>query len=123
MPARLRLLLLAAFSCVTLGSAGVQADIRGARGVELSDEDLRYVERAANRLYRADAPVGSTERWENPASGNAGTVTVQRRFEDAGIPCWRTVHDVTLKNGPTYRIDAERCLVPAPAEATGGRRR
>ncbi len=104
-------------------TGGLHAEIRGAAGVTVEESDLPLIERAALRLYKPGVEIGSVERWSNPESGNSGSVTLGGRLDDGGVPCWRTVHDVTVK-GTTYRIDAQRCLVlPSAAPAARPARR
>jgi hypothetical protein len=52
--------------------------------------------------------VGDTQDWRNPASGNAGKVTVTRLFKYNGMACHALRYDFTYKatNTPrTYNAD------------------
>nr|WP_158045654.1 RT0821/Lpp0805 family surface protein [Skermanella pratensis] len=58
---------------MTAGGVLLGALLGGEVGKSLDRADQTYATRAADRAY--DAPVGETIRWENPESGNYGTVT------------------------------------------------
>ncbi|UEM23883.1 glycine zipper 2TM domain-containing protein [Skermanella mucosa] len=58
---------------MTAGGVLLGALLGGEVGKSLDRADQAYATQAANRAY--DAPVGETIRWENPESGNYGTVT------------------------------------------------
>ena len=45
-------------------------------GASLDKADLAYAEQATNRAY--EAPVGQSISWNNPDSGNSGTITPTR---------------------------------------------
>ncbi len=45
-------------------------------GASLDKADLAYAQQAANRAYTA--PVGQSISWNNPDSGNSGTITPTR---------------------------------------------
>ena len=51
-------------------------------GSSLDKADATYAQQANNRAY--SAPVGETIRWNNPDSGNYGTVTPTRSGTDNG---------------------------------------
>lgn len=50
-------------------------------GSSLDKADVAYAQSANNRAY--SAPVGETIRWNNPDTGNYGTVTPTRSGQDS----------------------------------------
>ena len=73
-------------------------------GQSLDNMDKLYAERAQSRA--ANAPVGQTIAWNNPDSGNFGTVTAARDGTNAqtGAYCreYRTTVDVGGKPESAY---------------------
>jgi hypothetical protein len=54
----------------------------------LTPQDLQPLEATASRLLNMDPPkVGTTEMWNNPATGVRGTVTLTRVALIRGLPC------------------------------------
>lgn len=51
-------------------------------GRSLDKADMVYANRAANQAHRA--PLGQTISWNNPESGNAGSITPVRDGNDSG---------------------------------------
>ena len=80
-------------------------------GFQLDESDLPLLETAAGKLYLTDdAEVGSVEAWNNPETGNRGTVKLIRKHEYKGLPCRRLQHDIELKRvGDPYRFVLDRC--------------
>ncbi|QQP92091.1 glycine zipper 2TM domain-containing protein [Skermanella sp. TT6] len=58
---------------MTAGGVLLGALLGGEVGRSLDRADQAYATQAADRAY--SAPVGETIRWQNPESGNYGTVT------------------------------------------------
>lgn len=58
---------------MTAGGVLLGALLGGEVGKSLDRADEAYATQAADRAY--SAPVGETIRWQNPESGNYGTVT------------------------------------------------
>ncbi len=53
----------------------------------LTGEDRKLIQNASSSLYRnPGAEAGRFETWENPNSGNHGTVTVVKQFEAKQMP-------------------------------------
>jgi len=61
----------------------------------LSQDDLNRMHAAAARLYEGRS-IGTVERWRNPDSKDAGTVTLLRRFEAKGMPCAQVEYKILL---------------------------
>jgi surface antigen len=101
------------------GSGKVAASIGGAlvgawvgkqvvRG--LSKEDRMYYDRAADRAEEAE--IGETVVWNNPETGNSGTITPTREGQtDAGEYCREYQQTVTI-DGQTERAYGTACRQP-----------
>ncbi|MDJ0894577.1 MAG: hypothetical protein QNJ92_05510 [Alphaproteobacteria bacterium] len=89
------------FCCATVvagGGAVAQVnpfDVEG--GIQIKKGDLTALTLAAQKLYDAKAPVGTVDEWENPKSGNRGTVTLIDHFERDGGPCMRLGYTFIIK--------------------------
>jgi surface antigen len=69
-----------------------------ASGGRITNDDLHLIEAAASKLYKADNPqVGASEKWNNPTTGNAGTVSLTQVFEKDGMPCRKLRHRIAVK--------------------------
>jgi hypothetical protein len=80
-------------------------------GFQLDESDLALLETAAGKLYLTDGvEIGAVEEWNNPKTGNHGTVRLIGKPEYKGLPCRLLRHDIKLKsiNDP-YRFTLERC--------------
>ena len=66
-------------------------------GIQIERGDLTALTVAAQKLYDAKAPVGTVDEWENPKSGNRGTVTLIDHFERDGGPCMRLGYTFIIK--------------------------
>ncbi len=83
---------------VAAGSAMAQGNpfaVEG--GIQIKKGDLVALTVAAQKLYDAKAPVGTVNDWENPTSGNKGTVTLIDHFEREGMPCMRLGYTFIMK--------------------------
>jgi surface antigen len=72
---------------------------------ELAKEDTDLIQQAA-REQMTGKPVGTTLKWSNSKTGNAGTVTLLENFEHEGRKCRTNKHIITQQaRGPkTYVI-------------------
>jgi surface antigen len=70
----------------SIAGAEVQIAQLGLPWSGLSRDDLGRMHAAAARLYEGRS-IGTVERWRNPDSNDAGTVTLLRQFETKGMPC------------------------------------
>lgn len=76
-------------------------------GQSLDQADQMYAERAYTQAQTA--PVGQQITWNNPDSGNSGTVTTTRTGRDAsGLPCREYQQDITIA-GRTQQIVGTAC--------------
>ena len=70
----------------------------------LTDEDWTLMRNASSSLYQnPEAKAGELETWENPHSGNHGTVTLVEQFEAKQMPCWRLRHSIKIKGQKDVR--------------------
>ena len=54
----------------------------------ITEEDKRLAEQASAKIYQAAAPqIGASQTWNNPGTGNEGTVTLVGFREHQGLPC------------------------------------
>ena len=107
---------LAVAALLALGTAtGAQAQITGFFGDQgpfLDRADLVLADQAATRLLRPQpAAIGTTETWAEPASGDSGTLTMERAYRSKGRDC-RTVgwHDM-FKSGAERTFHLNTCFV------------
>ncbi len=108
--ARLPMLFLLAVFGLAATSAPAANPFRGS-GFQLDEGDAALLEAAAARLYKADdVAEGTVVMWQNPATGNKGTVTLILNHEHNGLPCRRLQHDIGLKGvRDPYRFTVDRC--------------
>lgn len=66
-------------------------------GSSLDNADRAYAQQATSRAYVA--PVGETIRWNNPDSGNYGTITPTRTGSDNGGRVCREFHQTIYVGG------------------------
>ena len=102
------------------GAALAQINItgRGAPGIDLTKEDQDMLMEAGSRLRPDSTPIGKSETWSNPESGNSGNVTLierfRKKFQNDDLPCQKVRHD--LRNtkedkSRTYVVDV--CRLPS----------
>jgi surface antigen len=95
---RALLYLTAAFCISTLAAPAIAQINPFSRNQSITNEDLKLIESASVKLYKVDSPkVGAAERWDNPNSGNSGTVTLTQLFEKDGMPCRKLRHRIAVK--------------------------
>ena len=78
----------------------------------LTAEDKTAQAQAVSKA--TDAPVGKNIVWNNPQSGNKGTVTTTAKGKDDGGRQCRTLKStVTLADGKTETTDSKACKTPS----------
>lgn len=79
----------------------------------LSGDDIDRMSAAAARLYEGRS-IGTVERWRNPDTGNAGSVTLTRSFEQGGMPCRELAYEARIKGnaGNPERYTLNWCKTP-----------
>jgi surface antigen len=85
----------------------------GRSGFELTTGDVAILTETTRPFFDDDTvPIGTVKSWNNPKSGNNGTATLIRRFEQKGMPCRRVQHDIKLKTiADPFRFIIDRCRV------------
>jgi len=79
-------------------------------GKSLDKADQAYAEQASQQA--STAPIGETVAWNNPDSGNSGTITPQRDgYDTAGNYCREYQTTVTI-NGQKQRAYGTACRQP-----------
>lgn len=73
---------IAAIALGTLGGAFLGKSV----GDSLDRADLAYADRSSQKALET-AQTGQPVSWSNPDSGNSGTITPTRTYENAGQPC------------------------------------
>lgn len=79
-------------------------------GSSLDRADMSYANQANQKAYKA--PVGETVRWNNPESGNYGTVTPTRDgYSSSGRYC-REYQQTIVVNGKNQTGYGQACQQP-----------
>ena len=117
--ARLRLALGASAILCSLGAASATAQINPFRKygtVNLTKEDLRLMSGAASKLVQQSSKLGQTETWENPKSGNSGSISLLEVFRKNGMSCQKrrySIRSTKAADESVYVLDF--CRVPSGA--------
>jgi surface antigen len=89
----------------------------GPSGLQLTKEDYKEMAAAAQPLLIDDSlPIGTTQSWNNPKSGNQGSIKLLDRFETKyqgnTLPCRKLAYHVQTKGvADAYNITLDRCKV------------
>ena len=113
-------IILLAGGCLLAWPLGAHAQInpfRGYKGPTLTREDLAAGQAAAMKLLNDDqAEIGKSEDWAGPASGNSGSLSVQKAFQRQGMECRQLRSMVRYKRTPTAAprvFSLNACRTPA----------
>ena len=83
--------------------------------VGFTKEDAEMNQKAAASLYeKPDVKIGEKASWQNPASGNAGTVTATRIYKYKDMPCVDLLSSLDLKDSQDKskkELKSTRCKV------------
>jgi surface antigen len=79
-------------------------------GKSLDRADQSYATRAANTAYTA--PIGQPIQWENPESGNYGTVTPTREGRTANGQYCREFNQTIYVGGRAEQATGQACQQP-----------
>lgn len=79
-------------------------------GASLDKADLAYAERANQRAYTA--PVGETISWNNPNSGNSGTITPVREGSSTNGRYCREYSQTITVDGKSQKALGTACKNP-----------
>lgn len=78
---------------------------------ELTAQDTEIIKRKA-RVELSDKPEGTILEWDNPKSGNSGTVTLLKRFSIDGRECRVLRHVLNMVRAESFRYKVTICLQP-----------
>ncbi|MBP2313142.1 RT0821/Lpp0805 family surface protein [Azospirillum soli] len=79
-------------------------------GKSLDRADETYAQQAASQAYAA--PLGQTVQWNNPQSGNYGTITPTRDgYSNTGAYC-REYQQTVYVNGRAQQASGQACQQP-----------
>lgn len=104
-----------------LGAAGAQAQVSpfraGPNAPRLAASDMDMVWRSAEALNTDPAArPGAARQWHNPKTRDSGTVTLQRIFEQNGLPCHDLRYAITVRTeAAPRRYDVTWCRTRAGA--------
>ena len=76
-------------------------------GQSLDNADMQYYNSTSQRALEV-APVGQQTTWRNPDSGNYGTVTPTRTYQDNGQYCREYNQTITV-GGKTEKAYGQAC--------------
>lgn len=83
--------------------------------VGFTKEDAEMNQKAAASVYeKPDVKAGEKASWQNPASGNGGTVTATRVYKYKDMPCVDLLSSLDLKDSQDKskkEIRSTRCKV------------
>ncbi len=106
----------ALFAAVAAACLPAQAQLLGLgleTNIELSKQDLAMIRQTVNDQIHGK-PLGTTAKWSNPESGNAGKITLERRFMRNGQQCETLDYRLTTRRRAVraehYRLSS--CLQP-----------
>jgi surface antigen len=87
----------------------------GASGMPLTDKDFAAMAAVADPLMEDETiPIGTSRSWNNPRSGNSGTITLEGRFsydyQGSKLPCRKLRYHTVIKNySDPYNLRLNRC--------------
>ena len=108
---------LAMASPASYGQSYAEFDSSGPLGVRLNHHDLKMMTAAAQLLLTDDSlPIGATREWNNPDSGDHGTVQLLKKFDyeyqGSKLPCREIRYHIRSSgNADPYNIELNRCKV------------
>ena len=106
------LILLAALACLPMSARAQVNPFRPFHGPTLPRADLDAGKQAASRLLGADPkPVGATETWTGPTSGNSGVLTIERAYQRQGHVCRAVRSRIIYKQGTERSFLLQACRV------------
>ena len=79
-------------------------------GQSLDNADMQYYNQTSQRALEV-APVGQQTTWRNPDSGNYGTVTPTRTYQEGGQYCREYNQTITV-GGKTEKAYGQACRQP-----------
>lgn len=99
------------FALVVFSSQAIAQLYGGA--LDLRDEDIAMAQAAAQPLYaNPDTPIGTSATWDNPATGNRGSVTLVAINTINGTECRRLSHLIFVKDqADPFNFLVDRCFI------------
>ena len=95
----------------------MEFDPSGPSGIRLTHHDLKAMTAGAQPLLDDDSlPIGATREWNNPQSGDHGTIQLLKRFEyeyqGSKLPCREIRYHIQVTgNADPYNYKLNRCKV------------
>ena len=85
----------------------------GTSGFTMDQRDIDMMAETARPIYQTPPPADGTKyEWENPVTGNSGTMTLLESREYQGLPCRKIQYSFKIKNVSTdFSFVQERCQV------------
>ena len=79
----------------------------------LTDADNRMLWQTMDAMNKMPSPTqGEMRKWNNPASGNSGTVTLARLYESNSMPCHALHYTISFVSQPVpQNYDFNWCRV------------
>lgn len=113
-----KLLIALALFAITTGAGAANAQINPFgkwAQVGFTKEDAEMNQAAQASLYeKPDVKAGDKASWQNPASGNGGTITATRIYKYKDMPCVDLLSAFELKDSQDKskkELKATRCKV------------
>ena len=78
---------------------------------ELTTQDIELIKKKA-RVEMNGKPEGTVLEWDNPKSGNSGSVTLLKRFSAEGRECRALRHVFNVVRAEPFRYKITICLQP-----------
>ena len=104
-----------AFFAAFAAAPSAQAQInpfRNYSGPVLAKADIAAGREAAARLLANPSPeVGAEETWKGPASGNSGTLTIERIYQQRGHDCRAVRSTVLYRQGTQRSFQLHTCQI------------
>ena len=94
-----------------IGGAIAGGLIGGAIGSHMDANDRRESERASQQAFES-AASGQTTSWSNPDSGNSGTITPTRTYQDADGQYCREYRQTIYIKGEPHQSYGTACRQP-----------
>lgn len=92
--------------------APAQIDPLAGSGFEFQEGDRPLLDEALEKQL-TDGQIGGIESWNNPESGNHGTMTLQNSYSFESLSCRRIRHDIRIAGkADTFAFVIDYCQTP-----------
>jgi surface antigen/methyl-accepting chemotaxis protein len=85
--------------------SSIDADV----ATQMTEKDFELLAETANRAHKSKQS-GKDWTWENPASGNSGSITLVREFKLRGQNCIEARNQISIKGKLSLDDETEYCL-------------